>query len=66
MDSWKKFNKTTLQPKEAFYDELNKEGISEEDYAHTEEVCKEFNIKNVGEYYDLYVQSNTTLLADVF
>ena len=29
-------------------------------------VCKDFETKNLGEYYDLYVQSNTLLLADVF
>ena len=28
-------------------------------------VCKDFETKNLGEYYDLYVQSNTLLLADV-
>ena len=42
------------------------ENIPDEDYAHTERVCKYFEIKKLGEYHDLYVQSNTLLLADVF
>ena len=29
-------------------------------------VCGTFKIKNLGEYHVLYVQSDTTLLADVF
>ena len=33
---------------------------------HTKKVCKEFELKNVGEYHDLYVQNGTLLLADVF
>ena len=32
----------------------------------TKKVCKEFELKNVGEYHDLYVQNGTLLLADVF
>ena len=40
--------------------------ITDADYAHVKRVCKEFEIKNLGEYHDLYVQSNTLLLADVF
>ena len=33
---------------------------------HTQRVCKDFEIKNLGEYHDLYVQSYTLLLANVF
>ena len=36
------------------------------DYAHTKRVCKYFEIKKLVEYHDLYVQSNTLLLDDVF
>ena len=42
------------------------EDISDANYAHTKRVCKDFEIKNLGEYHDLHVQSNTLLLADVF
>ena len=33
---------------------------------HTKRVCNDFEIKNLGEYHDLHVQSDTLLLADVF
>ena len=36
------------------------------DYAHTKRVSKDFRIKNLEEYHDLYVQGDTLLLADVF
>ena len=42
------------------------EDIADADYAHAKRVCKDFEIKNLGEYHDLYVQSDTLLLADVF
>ena len=66
MDSWKRFNETELPEKESFYNELNKEGITDEDYAHAQKVWKEFNITKLGEYHDLYVQSDTLLLAEHF
>ena len=66
MDSWERFKEESLPDKESFYSELNKEGITDEDYAHAQKVWDTFNIKNLGEYHDLYVQSDTLLLADVF
>ena len=36
------------------------------DYAHAQKVWEVFEIKNCGVYQDLYVQSDTLLLADVF
>ena len=66
MDNWEKLDETTLPPKEAFYTNLNLEDISHEDYAHAQEVWDVFKIKNLGEYHDLYVQSDTWLLADVY
>ena len=66
MDSWERFNETSLPDKKAFYSELNLEDITDKDYEHAQKVWKVFGIKNLGEYHDLYVQSDTLLLADVF
>ena len=66
MDSWERFNETSLPDKEFFYSELYLKDITDKDYAHDQKVFKEFNLKNLGDYQDLYVQSNTLLLADVF
>ena len=66
MDSWERFEETSLPDKEAFGSELNLEDITDEDYAHGQKVWEVFEIKNLGEYQDLYVQSDTLLLADAF
>ena len=66
MDSWGKFDETTLPSKEVFYSNLNLEDISDEDYAHAQKVWDVFEIKNLGEYHNLYPQSDTLLLANVF
>ena len=52
--------------KKDFYGFLNMKDITNADYAHAKRVCKDFQIKHLGECHDLYVQSNTLLLADVF
>ena len=66
MDSWERFNETSLPPKKAFYSELNLEDITDKDYAHTLKVWEVFGIKNLGELHDFYVQCDTLLLPDVF
>ena len=42
------------------------EDITSVDYTHAKRVCKNFEIKALGEYHDLFVQSDNILLADVF
>ena len=42
------------------------EDISDVHYAHAKGVCKDFEIKKLGEFNDFYVQSHTLLLADLF
>ena len=66
MDSWEKFNEAALLPKKDIYSDLNLENISDEDYVHAQKVWDVFKIKDLGEYYDLYVQIDTLLLADIF
>ena len=66
IDNWERFNETSLPNKESFYSNLNMENIEDIDYRHGNNVFKIFKLKNLGEYHDLYVQSDTLLLADVF
>ena len=66
MDNWERFDETSLPNKESFYSNLNMENIDDIDYRHGNNVFKRFKLKNLGEYHDLYVQSDTLLLADVF
>ena len=66
MDSWERFDETSLSDKEAFYSSLNIEDITDVDHRRTKRVFKSLNNQNLGDYHDLYVQSNTLLLAEVF
>ena len=66
MDAWKKFNQDKLPPMKNFYSELTMENITNSDYRHAQIVFKKFNNKNIGDYHDLYVQSDVLLLTDVF
>ena len=65
MDSFEKF-KEVLPGKDDFFSKLNGENISEDDFQHAKKVWKELNMTNMGEYHDLYLKSDTNLLADVF
>ena len=41
-------------------------GISDYDYEHVQKVWKEFKLKNLGEYHDLYLKTDMLLLSNVF
>ena len=66
MDSLEKLKETALPPKEAFYSRLNDGGISDEDYAHAQNVWKTFKMKYFKDYHELYNKVDVLLLADVF
>ena len=65
MDSWERFDATSLLDKEGFYTGLNMEDTTDVDHRHTKSVFKKLNNINLGDYHDLYVQSDTLLLSDV-
>ena len=65
-DTWGKFNETELPPKKDFYSNFILENISDEDYKHAQKVWNVSEIKNLGEYHDLYVQNDILLLSDIF
>ena len=68
MNTWivgKDFRKTSLPDEKAFYSKLHLEGITDEDYIDAQKVFKEFNIKHLCRYRDLYVQNDTLLFANV-
>ena len=69
MNTWiagKDLMKHHYQIKKFFHSELNLEDITDKDYAHAQKVFKELKQKNLGDYYGLFVQSDTLLLAYVF
>ena len=65
-DTWERFSEISLPSKEDFYINLNMDDISDIDYRHANNVFQVFKLENLGDYHDLYVQSDTLLLADVF
>ena len=65
MDSWERFNETSLPDNKSFYSKLNLEDITDKHYVHAQERFVEFKLKNLGRYHDVHVQIDTLLLADV-
>ena len=66
MDSFKKFKETELPPKEAFYNDISKKHISDEDYQFVHKLWNTFGMQNLGDLHDLYMETDVMLLADVF
>ena len=57
MSIWKRFDEASLLDKKDFYSKLNLKDITDEDYIHAQKVFKEFKLKNLGEYHNLYVKA---------
>ena len=66
MDNWEEFNGISLPEKKDFYNYLNMEDITDAGYAHAIIVGKDFEIRNLGDYHDIYSQSNTLLSVIIY
>ena len=58
LDSFDRFNETSLPEKERFYSILKNSNVSEQDYEHAINVWNKFNIKTFGDYQDIYLETD--------
>src|SRR6266436_379929 len=65
-DSFEKFHEPQLPPKASFNNILTETDISDEDYAHAQNVWTAFNMTSFEQYHDLYLKTDVLLLADIF
>ena len=69
MDSWEKFEETSLPPKDSLYSRLNMKGISDQGCIHAQQVWNRITPDEsitLGDYHDVYLATDVLLLADVF
>ena len=70
MDSWEKFEETSLPPKDSLYSRLNMKGIRDQGCKHAQQVWNRITPEHenitLGDYHDLYLATDVLLLADVF
>ena len=64
MSDFGKFKKL-LPDKEKFYSSLTDRKISDKEYEHVLNVWKNFEMKTMKDYHDLYLKCDILLLADV-
>lgn len=61
-----KLNDICLPEKKDFYNDLTEEHINDEEYERAKHVWDLFKCNSLGEYSDIYLKSDTLLLADIF
>ena len=64
--SYSVLRETKLPPKEAFYNKLRQEHISDVDYKRAHEVFKATDCKTLEDYSRVYVKTDVAILCDVF
>ena len=65
IDEWEKLNDISLPEKGDFYSNLNMENFTDSNYKHAKRVCKDFEIKYLREYHNLYFKSDALLLVEL-
>ena len=63
LTSLETFEETELLPIEKFYSHQTVTPVA---YEFAQKVWRHFKCRNIGDYHDLYLQTEVTLLADVF
>ena len=66
MDSSKKFSENKLPDRCKFFSSLKYKCISEKDYLKANKIWNVFIMNTVGDYHDLYLETDVLLLANVF
>ena len=70
MDTWEKFEQTSLPLKDAFYSRLNMKGISDQENEHARQVWNRITPEHenitLGDYHDVYLATDVLLLVDIF
>ena len=65
MSSFDRLGETALPSKDSFYSSLAGEHISDEEYTRAQVVLEAFDMKTMGDYHDLYLDTDVMLLADI-
>ena len=66
MNSLSKFNDKDLPSTQGFYSKLSEEKTSQKDYDRALKAFNRFNLKDMGDYRDLYLTTDAFVLTDVY
>ena len=66
MDDIDKFDEKKLPSKKDFFNRLNNENLSDENYEEAKKVWNSFKYEKFKDYHEIYLKVDTLLLADVF